>query len=97
MDHFVPVLIPKLGHIHPEGDENIEGVARRHRTLRQRAPQIDRLGLAVAPALQFGFKQVEKSELVALAERRMIGDIVGGSDEIVERENQRPVTRMYDP
>ena len=27
----------------------------------------------------------------------MIGDVVGGPDEIVERENQRPVTRMNDP
>ena len=34
-------------------------MARRHRTLRQRAPQVDRFGLAVAPAQQFGFKQVE--------------------------------------
>jgi hypothetical protein len=27
----------------------------------------------------------------------MIGDIVGGPDEIVEAENQRAVTRMDDP
>jgi hypothetical protein len=27
----------------------------------------------------------------------MIGDIVGGSDEIVERQDQRAVTRMNDP
>jgi hypothetical protein len=27
----------------------------------------------------------------------MIGDVVGGPDEIVEGENQRPVTRMDDP
>jgi hypothetical protein len=27
----------------------------------------------------------------------MIGDIVGRSDEIVERENERPVPRMNDP
>ena len=27
----------------------------------------------------------------------MIGDVVGGSDEIVKRQNQRPVTRMNDP
>ena len=72
-------------------------MARRHRTLRQRAPQIDRLGLAVALAQQFGFEQIEKPELFALTERGMIGDIVGGPDEIVERENQRPVTRMDDP
>jgi hypothetical protein len=27
----------------------------------------------------------------------MIGDIVGGPDETVERQDQRPVTRMNDP
>ena len=27
----------------------------------------------------------------------MIGDIVGGSDEIVERKDQRPVPRVNDP
>ena len=97
MDHFVPVFITKLGDIHPERGQNIERVARRHRTLRQRAAQIDGLGLAVAPAQQFGFEQIEIVELLALTERCMIGDIVGGSDEIVERQDQRPVTRMNDP
>src|SRR5437588_9801291 len=47
MDHFVPVFITKLGDIHPKRGQNIERVARRHRTLRQRAAQIDGLGLAV--------------------------------------------------
>ena len=97
VNHLVPVLVAQLGHIHPERDQDIERMARRHRTLRQRAPQIDRLGLAVAPPQQFGFEQIEISELVARAERRVIGDVVGGPDEIVERENQRPVTRMNDP
>ena len=97
VDHFVPVLVAKLGHIHAEGDENIERMTRRHRTLRQRAAEIDGFRLAFAFAQQFGFHQVEMAELVALGERGMIGDIVSGSDEIVKRENQRPVTRMDDP
>ena len=97
MDHLVPVLVAKLRHVHPERDQDVERMARRHRTLRQRAPQIDGLGLAVAAAQQFGFEQIEIAELVAVAERRMIGDVVGGSDEIVERQNQRPVARMDDP
>ena len=66
MDHFIPILITKLGDIHPEGDQNIERVARRHRTFRQRAPQIDCLGLAVAPTQQLGFKQVEEKEVYLL-------------------------------
>ena len=67
MDHFVPVLVAKLGHVHPESDQHIERVARRHRTLRQRTPQIDRLGLAVALAQQFGLEQIEKAELLVAA------------------------------
>ena len=98
MDHFVPVLVAKLGHVHPERDQDIERMARRHRTLRQRAPQIDGLGLAVALAQQFGFEQIEIGELVAArASVGMIGDVVGGPDEIVERQDQRPVARMNDP
>ena len=50
VDHLVPVLIPQLGHIHPERGQDIERMARRHRTLRQREPQLDGLRLAVAPA-----------------------------------------------
>jgi len=65
--------------------------------LRQFAPQIDGLRLAVAMAQQFGFEQIEVGELVALAELGMIGDIVGGPDKIVECEDQRPVARMDDP
>ena len=97
VDHFVPVFITKLGDIHPERGQNIERVARRHRTLRQRAAQLDGFGLAVAPAQQFGFEQIEIVELFARTERRVIGDIVGGPDEIVEAQDQRPVTRMNDP
>jgi hypothetical protein len=43
------------------------------------------------------FEQIEIVELFALTQRCVIGDIVGGSDEIVERQDQRAVTRMNDP
>jgi len=48
MNDFVPILVTKLGHIHPERGQKIKGVVWRHRTLRQGAPEIDGLGLAVA-------------------------------------------------
>ena len=67
MNHLVPVLVAKLGHVHPERDQDVEGVARRHRTFRQRAPQVDRLRLGVAFAEQFGFEQIEKASLSAAA------------------------------
>ena len=97
VDHLVPVLVTKLGHVHAESDENVQSMAWRHRALRQRVPKPDCLRLAIALAQQFGFEQVEITKLLALAERAMIGDIVGGSDEIVERQDQSAVARMYDP
>src|SRR5204862_6766545 len=68
-----------------------------HRTLGEGGAQADRFLLCVAVAAQFRFKQGEQPELLVRRQRRMIGDVVGGPDEIVERENQRPVTRMNDP
>ena len=59
VDHLVPVLVAKLGDVHPEGDQHIERVARRHRALGQRVAQTDGLRLAVALAEQFRFEQIE--------------------------------------
>jgi hypothetical protein len=97
MNYLVPVLVTKFCHIHPERDEDIERVTGRHRTLRQRAAKIDGLGLAVAASQQLRLEQVEQSELLARFERGVIGDVVGGTHKIVERKDQRPVTRMNDP
>ena len=63
-------------------------MARRHPALGQRTPQIDGLSLAVAVAEQFGLKEIEKRELFVAAQRFMVGDIVGRSDEVIEREDQ---------
>ena len=72
-------------------------MTRRHATFSERLPELDRLGLAVALAQQFGFEQIEIAQLFARIERCVIGDVVGGPDEIVECENQRPVAPMNDP
>ncbi len=72
-------------------------MTRRHRALCQRPTKVDRFDLAVAAAEKFGFKQIEKAQLFALAEVRMVGDVIRGSHEIVERKDQRPVARMNDP
>ena len=58
---------------------------------------IDGLDLAVTLAKQLGVQEIEKRELFLAAQCFMVGDIVGRSDEIVERKNQRPVARMNDP
>src|SRR5258708_68076 len=61
------------------------------------ARQIDRVRLAVALTQQFGLEQVEIAELVFFVQRRVVGDIVGSPDKIVERQDQRPMARMNDP
>ena len=84
MDDLVPVLVAQLGHVHPERDEHVERVARRHAAFGQRVPQADGLGLGIAPAEQFRLEQVEISELLVRRQRRVVGDVVGGADEIVD-------------
>jgi hypothetical protein len=97
MNDVVPVLVAQLGDVHPERDQHVERVARRHRALGQSAAQADRLRLGVALAQQFRLEQVEIAQLLVRAERRVIGDVVGRPDEIIEAQDQRPVTRMNDP
>ena len=97
VDHVVPVLVTQLGDVHPERDQHVERVARRHRARGERVAQADRLLLGVALAEQLRFEQVEQPKLFVRRQRRVIGDVVGRPDEIVEAENQRPVTRMNDP
>ena len=97
MNDVVPVLVAQLGDVHPERDQHVERMARRHRALGQCMPQIDGFLLRVALAQQFRLEQVEIAKLFVRAELRVIGDVVCRPDEIVETENQRPMTRMNDP
>ena len=90
MNHVVPVLVTKLGDVHPERDQHVERVTRRHRALGERVAQIDRFLLGVAVAEQFRFKQVEQPELFVRRQGRVIGDVVGGADEIVEARESAP-------
>jgi hypothetical protein len=94
VNEIVPVLVAQLGHVHPERSKQVERMARRHAAFRKRGTQRDRLLLAVALAGEFRLEQIEIGELVCRGQRRMIGDVVGGPDEIVERKNQRPVPRV---
>ena len=89
VDDFVPVLVAQLGHVHPERDQHVERMARRHRPFGERMAESDGLFLAVALAEQLGLEQVEIAQLLVRRQRRMIGDVVGGADEIVEGKDQR--------
>ena len=97
VDHLVPVLVAQLGDVHPERGEQIERMARRHPARGQRLAQRHRLGLGFAAAEQFGLEQIEIFELGRRIEHRMVGDVVGGADEIVERQNQLAMPRVDDP
>src|SRR4051812_49053550 len=97
MDDLVPILVAQLGHVHAERDEHVERVARRHTAFGQCVPQADGLGLGVAFAEQFRLEQVEISELLVRRQRGVVGDVVGGANEIVIRQDQRAMARMNDP
>ena len=59
----------------------------------------ERLGFVdlFAVAEQFGFQKVEVTQLFLRRQFGVVGDVVGGPDEIVERKNRRPVLRTDDP
>ena len=58
----------------------------------------DTVNGAYKPTLEeSALEQIEIAELLVRRQRGMIGDIVSGADEIVEGEDQSPVTRMNDP
>src|SRR5262249_4626844 len=94
VNEIFPVLVAQLGYVHSERGEQVEGMARRHAAFSERRAQCDRLLLALALAGEFRLEQIEISELVGRRQRRMIGDVVGGPDKIVERENEPPVPRV---
>ena len=97
VDQVVPILVAKFCHVHPERRQQVARMTGRQAALGERVAQDDRLALASALPKQIGLKLVEQFELRLRIERGMIGDIVRGPNEIIKREDQRPVTRMDDP
>ena len=59
MHDLVPVLVAQLCHVHAEGGEQVERMARRHAALGKCRTQADRFLLGVALAEQFGLEKVE--------------------------------------
>ena len=72
-------------------------MAGRQVTLAQHRPQRHRLPLLVVPAEQAGFEAIEEVELLALAQRGVVGDVVGDPHELVEGENGAAMARMDQP
>jgi hypothetical protein len=63
-------------------------VPRGHPALRQRAAQGDGFSLGITVAEQFRLEQVEIAKLLVRRQARVIGDVVGGADEIVIGQDQ---------
>ena len=59
----------------------------------ERGAQAHRHGIAVAAAEQVGFERIEMGELLRARKRRMIGDIVGGTDEFIKGEDRAAMLR----
>ncbi len=97
MNDLVPILVAQLGHVHAERDQHVERMTRRHAAFGERAAQADGLGLGVALAEQLRLEQVEIGKLLVGRERCVVGDVVGGADEVVIRQDQGAMTRMNDP
>jgi hypothetical protein len=91
-DEFVPVGIASLGRVEAEGGEEVLGVSRREKTLVEHGAEAIG-GELRAVAEERRFQAVEQRELLVGLQRRVVGDVVGGADELVEGEDRRAVAR----
>ncbi len=96
-DEIVPVAIAKLGHVHSERGEQVLRVAWRELACRELCAQSDADRVIVAFAKQGRFEPIDQCELFLRRKRGMIGDIVGGTDEFVKREDGPAMARVNQP
>ena len=95
-DQIVPVFVAQLGDVELErGDEILRVFGRQIALGKRRAePHRDRIfGIAAEEAR---FEAIEQRELFRRRERGVIGDVVGGADEIIERQDHAAMARMYE-
>ena len=97
VDEIVPILVTQLGHVHPECGEQVLRVARRQSALGKRMAQAHGFGIVVALPQQIRLQPVELHELVFRLQARMIRDIVGNADELVECEDDAAMARVDQP
>lgn len=94
VDEIVPVAITQLRHVALEGDDQVARMLRIEAALATCVAQSAcdrriRFGLSHKPVIE----RVQEIELFLRAERGMIGDVVGGANEIIEGEDRRAMTR----
>ena len=96
-DKIVPVAVTQFRHVHSKRRQQILRVPRRQLTRRKLRAQGDANRIVVVLPEQSCFQPVEEGELFRRGERRMVGDIVGGTHEFVEREDRCAMARVNDP
>lgn len=94
-DQVLEIGVAPLGYIEAEGGEEVLGMAWRQAVFGKCRAQ----GKAVRLAVGAGFEQtlfelIEMVQLVGLAERRVVGDVVGDAHELVEREDDPAMAWM---
>ncbi len=93
-DQIVPVLIAQLGDVELERGDEILRVLGREIALGKRRAQPRRDRIFGTAAEEARFEAIEQRELFRRRQRRVVGDVVGGADEIIERQNHRAMARM---
>ena len=67
---------------------------RRQTALGERRAQPHRNRVLVVCAVKSGLEAVEQAKFLGRRQRRMVGDVVGGAHEIVERQDRRAMARV---
>src|SRR5690242_16046057 len=90
----VPIAVTQLGDVEAKRRQEILRVLGRQPARVQSPPQPHRDLIGVVGADDASTESIEQSELLLRAQHGMIGDVVGGAYEIVEREDRLAMARM---
>ncbi len=93
MNEVGPVGRAILGDVETEGLQQIQGVTRCKPARAEGRTQRRRNRLRGAAAQQARLEPVEMIEFFSLGQARVVGHVVGRTDEIVKSHDRRPVTR----
>ena len=93
MHQLVPVAVAQLVDVEPERRDQVLRVTRRETALGQHGAQRHALRIGRARPQQTRLQAIEQFELALGREVRMVGDIVGHADELVERQDRSAEAR----
>ena len=96
-DQIVPIAIAQFGDVELERGEQVLRVLRRQIARGKLAAQAHRDRVAVVLAGEAGIEAIEQRQFFGRRQRRVVGDVVGGTDEIVERQDRPAMARSNEP